>query len=194
MWSYNRKGICGLETSLYVISHRQVSLDLTSFLKGQSCAPSHPRGSEQPWAPLPNNPGPRQSCCEVICLAAPWGVTEIQTHKKYLLYAGQNLTFRMKFCVSHESDSPIDEQILLNSKALTPRVALGPVLGPPRLRARLLFGITFQVWKLHQLVFFHCTVQPGLLPHSWSVNNQVVLKKTADNFETSKKAPLACSR
>lgn len=39
----------------------------------------------------------------------------------------------------------VDEQILLDSKALAPRVALGPVLGPPGLHARLLLRIAFQV-------------------------------------------------
>lgn len=56
------------------------------------------------------------------------------------------LTFlKIKFRLSSVSDLPIHEQILLNSEALTPCVALGPVLGPPGLRARLLFRIAFQV-------------------------------------------------
>lgn len=132
--------------------------------------------------------GPGNSL-HIKCLTAPCGGRG-HPNTDALFYAHYNSVFKIKFCFSHESDLPIDEQILLNSEALTPCVALRPVLGPPWLCARLLFRITLQVWKFHQLVFFHCTVQPGLLPHSWSVNNQVVLEKTVDKSETSKKASL----
>lgn len=95
----------------------------------------------------------------------------------------------MKYPFSREPDSPVDEQVLLNSEALAPGVALGPVWGPPRLCAGLLLRVALQVGKLHQLILLHRTVQPGLLPHSWSVNNQVVLKDSRYS-ETSEKQAL----
>lgn len=76
-----------------------------------------------------------------------------------------------------ESALPVDQQVLLHPETLAPGIALGLVLRAPWLGARLFFRIAFQVRELHQLILLHGTVQPGLLPYSWSVYDQVVLTK-----------------
>lgn len=84
----------------------------------------------------------------------------------------------MERVISHsESALPVDQQVLLHSETLAPGIALGLILRAPWLGARLFFRIAFQVRELHQLIFLHSTVQPGLLPYSWSVDDQVVLTK-----------------
>lgn len=186
MWRQSRKRFCNFETLFWVIINKwiwiwhnslrdklvplQIQEDLNNFEHFNQTTLGRIRDAAKPFAWL----------CH--------GESQKHTHRYSAPTSSASLTiFKIKFHLSYESDLPIDKQILLNSKALTPRITLGPVLGPPRLCARLLFRITFQVWKFHQLILFHCTVQPGLLPHSWSVNNQVVLKKTADTFGTSEK-------
>ena len=72
---------------------------------------------------------------------------------------------------------PINQQILLHPEALTPSIALRLILGAPWFHTRLFFRVAFQVGELHELVFLHGAIQPRLLPHSRSVDDQVILRK-----------------
>lgn len=73
--------------------------------------------------------------------------------------------------------SPIHQQVLLHSEALTAGVPLGSVLGPPRFLNGLVLRVTLKLRVLHQFILLHRTVVPSLLPDPRSVNHQSILTR-----------------